>query len=177
MRAPRERKSWSGLAFRAPAIRAPAVWALAILPELALGALAFRLIGRHGPALLAMLVCLAICLRFGLTLRPGRTPLITRYARCDRMGLPAECEGYTRRLTAAWAGLLAGFTALHGLAVLDLWSTASVVRWQGFAFTGFFLGEHVLRSLMMPQLGIATPWRTFSAMWQASTRGDQPHAA
>lgn len=166
MLAPRKRRSWSG----------PALWALAILPELALGALAVWLAGRHGPALVAMLVSLAVGLRFALTLRPGRIPLITRYARCDRMGLPAKCEGYTRRLTAAWAGLLAGFALLHGLAVLDLWSTASVAHWQGIAVTGFFLGEHVLRSLVMPQLGIATPWRTFAAIWQASRR-EQPHAA
>lgn len=161
-------RSWTG----------PALWALAILPELALGALAVWLAGRHGPALVAVLINLLVGLRFARTLRPGRIPLITRYARWDRMGLPVECEGYTRRLTAAWAGLLVGFALLHALALLDLWPTAAVARWQGMAFALFFLGEHVLRSLRMPQLGIATPWRTFAAIWQASTRrGEHPHAA
>ncbi|TCH98018.1 hypothetical protein EJV46_12465 [Roseococcus sp. SYP-B2431] len=162
-----EGRSWAG----------PALWALAILPELALGAAAVWLAGRHGPALAAILVNLVVGLRFALTLRPGDVPLITRYARCDRMGLPAECEGYTRRLTAAWALLVAGFALLHGLTLLDAWPMAAVARAQGIAFVLFFLGEHVLRSLVMPQLGLATPWRTFSAIWQASTqRPDRPHA-
>lgn len=161
-------RSWTG----------PALWSLAILPELALGGLAVWLAGRHGPALVAMILNLLVGLRFALTLRPGRVPLITRYARWDRMGLPAECEGYTRRLTAAWAALLGGFALLHALALPDLWPTAAVARWQGIATVLFFLGEHVLRSLRMPQLGIATPWRTFSAIWQASTRRREgPHAA
>lgn len=163
----REGRSWVG----------PILWALAILPELALGGLAAWLAGRHAPALVAMLLNLIVGLRFALTLRPGQVPLITRYARCDRMGLPPECESYTRRLTLAWAGLLAGFAALHGLALLDLWPMAAVARAQGIAFAGCFLGEHVLRSLAMPQLGIATPWRTLAAIWQASTRRDEPHAA
>jgi uncharacterized membrane protein len=167
-----------GFADGARRLAGPGLWALAILPELALGAVALHLAGRHGPALVAMLINLAVCLRFALTLRPGRVPLITRYARCDRMGLPAECEGYTRRLTLAWAVLLGGFVLLHALAMGDLWATAPVARWQGIAFALFFLGEHVLRSLLMPQLGLATPWRTFSAIWQSSMqRGERPHAA
>lgn len=156
----------------------PALWALAILPELALGAVALAYAGRHAPALVAMLVNLAVCLRFALTLRPGSVPLITHYARFDRMGLPADCEGYTRRLTLAWTLLVGGFALLHGLAMLDLWTTARIARGQGLVFTAFFLGEHVLRSLRMPQLGLATPWRTFSAIWQASTRPrEKAHAA
>ncbi|WP_424813358.1 hypothetical protein [Roseococcus sp. YIM B11640] len=160
--------SWTG----------PAIWALAIVPELAFGALAFWIAGRHGPALLAAAINLVVCLRFAMTLRPGQVPLITRYARCDRLGLPPECEGYTRGLTSAWAWLLAGFALLHALAMADLWPMAAVGRWQAIAFTGFFLGEHLFRSWRMPQLGIATPWRTFQAIWRASTRrGEAPHAA
>jgi uncharacterized membrane protein len=173
-----------GLAGRG--LAGPGLWALAIVPELALGAIAFQLAGRHGPALVAMLINLAVCLRFALTLRPGRVPLITRYARCDRMGLPAECEGYTRRLTLAWTVLLGCFALLHALAILDLWTTAPVARWQSIAFVLLFLGEHVLRSLLMPQFGLATPWRTLSAIWRASARlqarsqtrhPERPHAA
>lgn len=168
MTARRQGRSWTG----------PTLWALAIIPEILLGALAVWFAGRHGPALVAMLINLLVALRFGMTLRPGAVPLITRYARCDRMGLPAECEGYTRRLTAAWTGLLAGFALLHALALTDLWSTATVGRWQAAIVMGVFLGEHALRSLVLPQLGIATPWRTFAAIWQASTRrGEHPHAA
>lgn len=162
------RRSWTG----------PALWALAILPELALGAATVWLAGRHGPALLAMLINLAVAARFALTLRPGNVPLITRYARFDRAGLPPEGEAYTRRLTIAWTVLLLGFALLHGLAMLDAWSTPSVARGQAIAFAALFLGEHVLRTLVMPQLGIATPWRTLAAIWQASTsRGERSHVA
>lgn len=161
-------RSWTG----------PALWVLAILPELALGAAAAWLAGRHASALVAMLLNLAVAGRFALTLRPGRVPLITRYARCDRAGLPPEGEAYTRRLTSAWTGLLLGFALLHGLAMLDVWSMTAIARSQAIAFSALFLGEHVLRTLLMPQLGIATPWRTLAAIWQASTRrGEGSHAA
>lgn len=160
-------RSWAG----------PALWALAIIPELALGAAAAWLAGRHGPALVAMLLNLAVAVRFALTLRPGRLPLITRYARCDRAGLPPEGEAYTRRLTWAWTGLLTAFALLHGLSLSDLWPMAAVARGQAIAFVALFLGEHVLRSLVMPQLGIATPWRTLAAIWHSSTRRGEPSHA
>ena len=49
---------------------------------------------------------------FGRTLRAGRVPLITQDRRgarsaCRATQLAPELQRYTRRLTAAWAGLLA----------------------------------------------------------------------
>jgi uncharacterized membrane protein len=151
---------------------------LTILPEFALGAAAVWFAGRHAPALVAMLVNLAIAGRFALTLRPGRVPLITRYARCDPAGLPPEAESYTRRLTMAWSALLLGFALLHSLAMFNLWPVQAITWSQTITVPVFFLGEHVLRTLRLPQLGVATPWRTLAAIWQASQqRGKDSHAA
>jgi uncharacterized membrane protein len=152
----------------------PALWIGAALLEVAAGGVAVWLAGRHGPALLAVLINLAVCLRFAATLRPGRVPLITRYARFDPQGLPAECEGYTRALTLAWAVLTAAFALVHAGAVLDLWSMRLIALLQSAAFLTLFLGEHPLRAWLFPQLGRVTPWRTVRAM--VSSFG-APHAA
>jgi uncharacterized membrane protein len=152
----------------------PALWIGAALLEVAAGGVAVWLAGRHGPALLGVLINLAVCLRFAATLRPGRVPLITRYARFDPHGLPAECEGYTRSLTLAWAALTALFALVHAGAFLDLWSTATVSLLQTAAFLTLFLGEHPLRAWLFPQLGRVTPWRTVRAMVNSF---GAPHAA
>ncbi|MDB5415670.1 MAG: hypothetical protein JWR10_4005, partial [Rubritepida sp.] len=91
----------------------PALWAAAIALEAMAGGVSVWFAGRHGPALVAVLLNVLAALRFAATLRPGRVPLITKYARCDEQGLPQDCEGYTRALTGCWAGLLAGFSLLH----------------------------------------------------------------
>lgn len=152
----------------------PVIWIGAVLLEIAAGGLAVWLAGRHGPALLAVLVNLSVCLRFGITLLPGRVPLITRYARFDEAGLPPECEGYTRGLTVAWTGLLGLFATVHSGAFLDLWSNRAVSAVQGAAMPLFFLAEHPVRGWLFPQLGRVTPWRTLRAM---RTSFGAPHAA
>ncbi len=152
----------------------PAFWIGAVLLEVAAGGVAVWLAGRHGPALLAVLINLGVCLRFALTLRPGQVPLITRYARFDTAGLPPECEGYTRRLTAVWAVLLGAFALVQAGALLDLVTTRAASLVQGAAFLALFLGEHPLRGRLFPQLGPVTPWRTLRAM---VTSFGTPHAA
>jgi uncharacterized membrane protein len=142
----------------------PALWLLAVAAEMLAGGALVWLAGRHGPALAAVLVNLAVALRFALTLRPGQVPLITRYARSDRAGLPLHGEAYTRALTAFWAWLLAGFALLHAAALAGWWSTAALSLLQSAACLALFLGEHALRSRRLPELGRATPWRTFRAI-------------
>lgn len=141
-----------------------AFWVLALVLELALGAVAVWLAGRHGPALVGAALNLMIGLRFAATLRTGRVPLITRYARADMAALPPEAERYTRALTGIWAALLAGFAALHALAVLGHWSTGAVSLVQAILFPGFFLAEHVVRNRRLPQIGRSTPGRTLRAI-------------
>jgi uncharacterized membrane protein len=151
----------------------PALWLIAVGLEGVAGSVAVGLAGQHGPALVAVLLNLLAGLRFATTLRPGRVPLITRYARCDAAGLPARAEGYTRRLTAIWAGLLGLFALAHAAAASPL-STAAVAYLQAGACTALFLGEHVLRSRRFPELGRATPWRTLRAIRVAA---GAPHVA
>jgi uncharacterized membrane protein len=142
----------------------PTLWLLAVAAEILAGGVALWLAGRHGPVLVAVLVNLAVAVRFAVTLRPGRVPLITRYARCDAAGLPTHGEAYTRGLTACWAWLLAGFALLHGLAAFGWWTTTALSLLQSALCLVFFLGEHGWRSRRLPELGRATPWRTFRAI-------------
>jgi uncharacterized membrane protein len=141
-----------------------ALWCIGWLAEIGLGGLAVWLAGRHGPALLGVLVNLAVVMRFVVTLRPGRVPLITRYANHDEAGPVPQADGYTRALTAAWALLLGGFAALHAGAMLDLWASGDVALAQGAAVALLFLGEHWLRGRLFPGLGRFTPLRTFRAI-------------
>lgn len=143
----------------------PALWLLAVAAEISAGGVAVWLAGRHGPALVAVLVNAAVALRFAATLPAGQVPLITRYARCDPGGLPVRGEAYTRGLTGFWGCVLAGFALLHGLAMLGWWTTAALSLLQSTACLALFLGEHALRSHRLPELGRATPWRTFRAIY------------
>lgn len=144
----------------------PVLWVAAIALEVLAGGAVVWLAGQHGPALLAVALNALVCARFAATLRPGAVPLITRYARFDRDGLPPECEGYTRALTWAWTVLIGAFSLAHAVPpLLGLGSTAMLSKAQGPIILALFLGEHVLRNLRFPHLGRATPWRTLRAMW------------
>ena len=116
-----------------------------------------------------------LCGYFGRTLMAGREPLITRYCRLDLGAVPEECRGYTRALTALWS-VLFGALALECLLLQEL---ASPATWSLFVnvvnyglMAALFIGEHVVRSLRFPQLGLALPWRTGRAMFLASLRNE-----
>lgn len=84
------------------------------------------------------------------TLRPGYEPLITRIARLARDGEPMAdaLVLYTRRLTAAWAGLFC-LLALNATALAVFASTGTVVLFGNtldYALMAlFFLGEYGYR--------------------------------
>lgn len=141
-----------------------ALWVLALVLELAVGAAAVWLAGQHGPALVGVALNLLIAVRFATTLWTGRVPLITRYARADMPGLPPEAERYTRRLTIFWAWLLGGAALVHAGAAYGLWATGTVAVLQAVLFPALFLGEHVVRNRLLPQLGRSTPQRTLRAI-------------
>lgn len=112
---------------------------------------------------------------FARSLRPGRVPLITRIVQAlhARAGVPVDerLERYTRRLTAAWALLLALLAAINlGLAMSAVpdgllaafgrqprwplshaqWSwCANVADWG--LIGGFFVAEYALRCRLFPQ--------------------------
>lgn len=145
----------------------PLFWIAAVLAELGAGGVLVWAFGRHGPAVLAVAANLAVCARFAVTLRHGSVPLITRYARHDRAGLPPGAEAYTRRLTAVWVWFLLAAAFVHAGAIIDIWTTAVVGTAQGVLMVALFLGEHPLRGRLFPELAPATPWRTFGAMRRA----------
>ena len=155
--------------------------AAALAAEAAAGAALLALGGPEGPAALAALGNLVVCLRFGVTLLPGREPLITRYGRFDPAGLPDGDGGYTRRLTAAWAALLGGFALAYAVAAAASWPVAALSVAEPLACAGLFLGEHALRNRRFPQHGRATPLRTLRAIRLSHGPGGGPgtvrHAA
>ena len=140
---------------------------------LGLAATAWRT-GR-GATLVAMLPAFGyglVMLTFARTLRPGREPLITTYARLRVGRVPDEVRGYTRGLTWLWTGLLGALTveALALPLVGDpAWlATASVVN--AAVMIAVFLGEHGVRRLVFPHLPPASPLHTCRIMLQALRR-------
>lgn len=117
---------------------------------------------------------------FGITLRPGRTALITLVAsRIHREFTPAM-HLYTRQLTAVWMGYFIAMIVLSlGLYLLAPWT------WWSF-FCGvltplsavmFFAGEHFWRYQRHPEFErvsiarVVQAWRTTSAANTASAPG------
>lgn len=115
---------------------------------LALAALA--LWPAYAVAAFPVVVNLMVGWLFLSTLRPGREALITRIARLSRNGeaMPAVLARYTRRLTAAWAGLFC-VLGLNALALAVLASTETVVLFGNTLDCAlialFFLGEYLYR--------------------------------
>ncbi len=118
---------------------------------------------------------------FGRSLRAPRVPVITRIVagleQTTPAQLPPDLLGYTRRLTGAWAILLAGLalanTVLALIAVPDgvlarlghaPALSVSQTSWSWFAnlldygiVGGFFVGEYLLRRRWFP----VRPYRNF----------------
>lgn len=150
----------------------PACLALALFLalEAAGGSAILRLAGEAGPALLAALGSLAASLRFGLTLREGAEPLISRYSRFDAAGPPDADGHYTRQLTAAWAVLLGGFALAFLAAALGLFPAAPLWPLQPALCATLFFGEHLLRRHCFPELDHVTPLRTLHAIYRCHRR-------
>lgn len=158
-------------------------WAWATLALLALTL--WRLVPTPYPQLLLLappvLFTALVGFWFGRSLRAPRVPVITRIVAALEQTtppqLPPDLVIYTRRLTAAWAGVLAGLalanTVLALIAVPDgvlarlgqaPVLTVSQTTWSWFAnlldygiVGGFFAGEYLLRRRWFPQ----RPYRNF----------------
>jgi uncharacterized membrane protein len=98
---------------------------------------------------------------FGRTLRPGRTPLVEQISRVERGGdFPAGLTGYARRLTLAWALLLAGVPVLDvALALFGSVAAQSllvnVLSWTLIA--ALFFGDYAYRRWRYPQFPHKNP--------------------
>lgn len=149
-------------------------WITALLVTLGLARLA---LSAHAllPLLLVPVAVLAfIAWMFGRTLRAGRVPLISRIvAALENMPasqLEPELQRYTRRLTAAWAGMLAALALVNLLLALiavpgGLLASVGIVapwvvtetQWSWIAnllnyglVAGFFVGEYLFRKRVFP---------------------------
>jgi len=87
---------------------------------------------------------------FGLSLLPGREPVVTYFARMIHGAISPEIETYTRRVTWAWCG----FFALQVVGSVLLLALAQVGWWSVFVnilnvplIATMMLGERVTRPL------------------------------
>ncbi|MBE9554612.1 MAG: hypothetical protein IMF05_14200 [Proteobacteria bacterium] len=139
---------------------------------LVIGAIAlFSAIGYGEPGagpylLLAAPVCINLMLMvlFGVTLLPGRIPLITRFSRFDRLQTTGpEIDRHTRMVTALWTGYFAVIVAATVLlAVAGNFLTASWIVTVGSpaGSATLFLLEHLYRHFRRDMFGQASVFRT-----------------
>lgn len=111
--------------------------------------------------LLPVLVYCVLLVFFARTLRPGRIPMVSRFARMEQGELSAELHTYTRRLTVIWCVFFAG---MAGLALaLAAWAPLQVWYLHTFFFSYLliallFLGEYLYRRWRYPHYRHASPW-------------------
>ena len=122
---------------------------------------------------IALNLCLAAV--FARTLRAGREPLISTFARLERGTLEPDLARYTRTLTAVWVAFFIGAASLSAW----LAAAAPAAVWGAFTAVGnhvavaaLYLGEHVFRRWRFPQyrhaspvalaMIVATRWRSLS---------------
>lgn len=177
---------------------------VAVLPLLALAAvLAWR--SPQRPAMLALcgLACLAffaarhwlvahynwvfllqhagthtlLCATFARTLLPGRTPMISQFARIVHGDLSPAIAAYTRSATWAWVLYFAG---IAGISLLLFW-LAPVAIWSAFAnllgipLLGLmFAAEYAARCYVLPPGERAGPLEAIRAWRQASAQSGKP---
>src|SRR5262249_4034894 len=98
-------------------------------------------------------VYVALLATFGMTLLPGREPLITALSRRLQGGISTERAAYTRGATRAWCCFFAGQLGIS--LMLFLW--ANVTAWSLFVnvlnfplVVAMFTAEHVYRMLYLP---------------------------
>jgi uncharacterized membrane protein len=118
-------------------------------------------------------------LLFGLTLLPGRVPLITRFSRFDKKQAASKAvDRHTRILTAIWTcffALIVGVTvgmAVSGAFLAASW-LVSVLSPAGAA--ALFLLEHLYRYFRKDLFDQASVFRTIRLMahpdaWRGLTR-------
>jgi uncharacterized membrane protein len=110
----------------------------------------------------------ALLVAFGWSLRPGREPIVARFARIVHGELPPDVAAYTRTATVAWclfsAGQLAASGILFAIAPREVWSL--FVNVLDLPLLGLmFAGEYVCRRLRFPDrahIGLLATVRAFA---------------
>lgn len=114
-----------------------------------------------------------LALMFARTLRAGREPLCTHFARMIHGALPPPIESYTRQVTLAWAVFFASMAAISTL----LFFAAPLETWSVFAnfLTGpliaaMFLFEYLARRHLHPDFKHAHILDAVKAFWNEPAR-------
>lgn len=125
---------------------------------------------------LPVAINLALAAAFAWTLRPGSTPMISRFARRERGELEPELVGYTRNLTIVWVAFFVAMAAIAFVLSFAGWTAA----WLAFVLVGNYalvaallVGEYRYRLRRFAHLRHAPPsqmWRHARAELQARRR-------
>ena len=97
---------------------------------------------------------LALALSFGLSLRTGHEPTITRVARAVHGGLAPAMAAYCRRVTQAWViyfGVMAALSLAMFLAAPWAWWSLLANLVTPVAIAALFVGEYLLRYWLHPE--------------------------
>ena len=115
-----------------------------------------------------------LCAAFGRTLLPGRTPMVTGFARIVHRALSPALIGYTRSVTWAWSIY---FGCISALSLLLFW-LAPIAIWSAFAnllgvplLVLMFAGEYAVRCYVLPIADRAGPLDAIRAYRRASSTG------
>lgn len=157
------------------AIIAPRRWRRAVIALFAVVAL-IALASGQGTQLSYLppiVINLGLAAWFGVTLRAGNEPMISRFARIERGQLAPDLVAYTRRLTLVWALFFLAMAATSAvLAILP-----SPAPWAWFTSFGnwicvaaLFFGEHLYRRRRFAHYPHVSPMQVIAlvrAQWRA----------
>lgn len=117
---------------------------------------------------------LALAFVFGRTLRAGREPLCTTFARLLHGQLPPEVERYTRQVTVAWTAfflaLFAASATLYAGGFLAAWSLLANIL-SPLLIGAMFVVEYLVRLRVLPhweRTGVLGGIRAFSRHFAAA---------
>ena len=157
------------------ALAAPRRWRLTAIALLALVALLAFVsgLGTQLSYVPPVVVNLGLAAWFGVTLRAGNEPVISRFARIERGHLAPDLVAYTRRLTKVWTvfflAMAAVSAALAALPSAALWAWFTTFgNW--ICVVALFLGEYVYRRRRFAHYPHASPMRVIAlvrAQWRA----------
>ena len=122
-----------------------------------------------------------LCATFGLTLRHGEMPMVSRFAGIVHGRLTPALSRYTRSVTWAWTLY---FGSLAGLSLVLFW-LAPIPVWSAFAYllgmpllVLMFVGEYAARCYLLPPADRAGPLEAIRAYRQSSQKTVvPPHAS
>jgi uncharacterized membrane protein len=184
---------WNAVALLAPMLVAMATYLwrtqqrlFAVGALAALGALSLRAArGGTDPMQLLYLaqhagIHLCLAALFGVTLRPGQQPLISKLAERVHSRYTPELASYTRQVTWAWTWYFVGMSIVS----LVLYVAAPFPTWAIFAnfatplaLGAMFIGEHMLRYRLHPdfeRISVIDAMRAYTAHSEVDATATQP---